>query len=81
MKARVQKWGNSLAIRIPRPFAEDLGVAQGTEVDLSVEDHELVVRPTLAVRVSLAELLERITDDNLHDEIGATPQASAAASR
>ena len=38
MQTKVQKWGNSLGLRIPKSFAEQAGVEAGSEVDLSVED-------------------------------------------
>ena len=69
MKTKVQKWGNSLAVRIPKPFADDLGVDQDSEVELSLEDHELVIRPVSMPTYSLAELLDGVTDENLHDEV------------
>ena len=45
MKAKIQKWGNSLALRIPKPIAEDLGVAQNSLVDLVMMKKTLVVTP------------------------------------
>jgi len=45
MRIRVQKWGNSLALRIPKPFAEEAQVKQGTAVDLSLADGKLVATP------------------------------------
>ena len=43
MQTRVQKWGNSLGVRIPRGLAEEVGLGAGTEVSLSTKDGELVV--------------------------------------
>lgn len=71
MKTKIQKWGNSLAVRIPKPFADDLGVGQDAEVELSLDDHELVIRPVSDPTYSLAELLDQVTDENLHDEVSA----------
>jgi len=45
MRMQVRKWGNSVAIRIPKPFAEDADVQEGTIVDLSVSKGKLVVVP------------------------------------
>src|SRR5690606_40002453 len=45
MRARVQKWGNSLALRIPKAVAEDTGLEQGSEVEMSLEDGQIVVSP------------------------------------
>ena len=68
MKTQVQKWGNSLAVRIPKAFAADLGLAQDSAVDLALEDGGLVVRPSPQTQYRLSDLLERVTENNLHNE-------------
>jgi antitoxin MazE len=68
MRVRVQKWGNSLAIRIPKPFAAEAGVSQGGEVDLVVSRGRLVVAPLGAARYRLRELLAGVTASNRHRE-------------
>lgn len=72
MRAKVQKWGNSLAIRVPRPFAEELGLSQDSDVDLLLEEHELRIKPT-SRRFSLDELLADVTDENIHREVDTGP--------
>lgn len=69
MRARVGKWGNSLAVRIPRAFAEEIGVDEDTEVEMTVTDEALVVAPVRVRRYALENLLERVTEENLHDEV------------
>ena len=71
MIVRVSKWGNSLALRIPAPFAEDTGIRSGSEVDLELEDGRLVITPRAAYR--LDELLAGVNEDNLHDAIETGP--------
>jgi len=66
MQTKVQKWGNSLGLRIPKSFAEQAGVEAGSDVDLSVEDGELIVRPTRPPRYKLKDLLRSVTTKNLH---------------
>ena len=68
MRTQVHKWGNSLAVRIPKAFATDLGLAQNSAVELDLEDGCLVVRPSTEVRYDLQELLEQVTKENLHTE-------------
>ena len=48
MLVRISKWGNSLALRIPAPFAQETGIESGTEVDLALEDGKLVITPRAA---------------------------------
>ena len=69
MKAQVSKWGNSLAVRIPRAFAEDLGVGQNSSVELTVEDGCLLIRPSVAPIYELETLLRSVTPENRHGEI------------
>lgn len=68
LKTQVQKWGNSLALRIPKAFAVDLGLTQDTPVELSLEDGKLVIRPSSIQRYELGSLLTRVTQANLHGE-------------
>lgn len=74
MRTRIQKWGNSLAVRIPKPFADEVGLQQSTEVEVSVKEGELrvaAVRP----RWDLSELLEKVTKRNRHAEVEMGPAA------
>jgi antitoxin MazE len=73
MEANVQKWGNSLAVRIPRPFAAEVGIGEGSAVDVLVEDGGIVVRPRRAPRLSLDELLAGVTAKNAHAESDTGP--------
>lgn len=56
--SRIQKWGNSMALRIPAPMLRSWGIEEGQVVALSVEGGALVARPA-APRYTLDELLER----------------------
>jgi antitoxin MazE len=62
---QVQKWGNSLGIRIPKALALKVGLEEGSEIDLDVEEGHLVIKPKSR---TLDELLLQITSDNLHSE-------------
>ncbi len=69
MAATVAKWGNSLAVRIPQNLAKEIQLAEGAEIDISVVDGTLVIKPRSRKRYSLDELIEGITPENLHAEI------------
>lgn len=73
MRVRVQKWGNSLALRIPKSFATETKLNSGTEVDLSLEDGRLIITPLAEPSYELTELLSQVTPENLHSEIDAGP--------
>ena len=66
MKTVVQKWGNSLGIRIPAIFAMELDLKYGNAVEITQEDGRIVIMPG---RRTLDELLSKITDENLHDAV------------
>lgn len=67
MRTRISKWGNSLAVRLPKPYLEELGLAEGAEVDLVVRGGKLIV--TAANReYALEELVDGITSENRHQE-------------
>ncbi len=69
MQVRVRKWGNSLALRIPKPFAVDAGVEEGTVVDVSVSEGRLIAAPVRVQRARLRDLLDGVTKANLHEEV------------
>lgn len=69
MKLKVQKWGNSLALRIPKALAIEANVASGSTVDMSLSNGELKIRPVEDQEYSLDELLSGITAENIHDEV------------
>ena len=69
MLTRIQKWGNSLGLRIPRSFAADVEVEAGSTVDIRVENGDLVIRPVRRRQYVLSELLEGVNSGNLHEEI------------
>ncbi|MGB7415490.1 MAG: AbrB/MazE/SpoVT family DNA-binding domain-containing protein [Thermosynechococcaceae cyanobacterium] len=69
MKTKVQKWGNSLALRIPKSFAAEILLQPDTEVELSMVKGKLVVTPILETSYSLEQLLEGVTEDNIHAEV------------
>lgn len=64
MKVKVQAWGNSLGLRIPKVFANALGVGSGSEMEVKVEDGALFARPAAAIH--LEALLAEITAENQH---------------
>ena len=63
MVTKIQKWGNSLAVRIPKALAEEAGLEQGKPVDLRFEDGELRIRKRRRKRFNLDELLASVPDD------------------
>jgi antitoxin MazE len=69
METRIQKWGNSLALRIPQAFAAEAGLSQDSPVALTLEEGRLVINPISTSTFTLEDLLAGVTPDNLHGEI------------
>ena len=66
MRARVQKWGNSLALRLPKSVADHAGLEQGAEVEISLEDGHFVVSAVPKPAFTLDELLSKLSPTNRH---------------
>jgi antitoxin MazE len=69
MKTRVVTWGNSLAVRIPKTYAGELGLVSEAEVDLSIDQGTLVLAPAVPYLVTLRSLLDKVTEQNTHREV------------
>jgi len=67
MEITIQKWGNSLAIRIPGSYAKDINLKQGTQVDLLKNADNIVIVPKKK-KLRLGDLLSKVTDANIHEE-------------
>ena len=72
MKTHIQKWGNSLALRIPKSFAVEARLRQDEPVDLSLVEGKLVVTPVERA-IQLDDLLASIAPENLHGEVDSGP--------
>ena len=69
MITKIQKWGNSLALRIPKTFADEIGIETDTPVEIWVLDGQIHIAPIREVRYELDDLLNQVIQDNVHNEI------------
>lgn len=69
MQARIQKWGNSLAVRIPKSFALQSHLDQNSMVEMSLEDGKIILLPVEQPEMTLAQLLAGVTEENRHAEV------------
>lgn len=65
---RAQKWGNSLAVRVPKSVATQIGLKAQDDLDIEVRDGNVVLKPQLRWVYRLDDLLRRITKKNVHNE-------------
>ena len=71
MTTRVQKWGNSLAVRLPKEIADKFNLSKGSSVFVVPEKGGIVIKPIIFKKeYSLEELLKKITPKNKHKELG-----------
>lgn len=69
-ESRVSKWGTSLAVRIPKPIAEQWGVREGSTIEIVTEGDEVILRKRT---YDLATMVSQVDPDNLHPEQDAGP--------
>jgi antitoxin MazE len=65
MQSQVQKWGNSLGIRIPKAIAKKLYLHSGSKIELDTINHSLIIKKS---NLELDMLLEHINSSNCHHE-------------
>ena len=69
MATKVQKWGNSLAVRLPREVAERFKLDEGAAVLIESEGKKIVIKPVKEKDETLEEMVARITPKNRHEKI------------
>jgi len=73
VEGKVQRWGNSLAVRIPKAFASQARLSVDGAVDISLDGNKLIIKAAPRRSPVLADLLARITPENIHEEIDFGP--------
>lgn len=68
MQTKIKKWGNSLALRIPKLLALDANLKLNKVVDISIDKGSIIITPIDEKEYSLEKLLEGVSKDNLHGE-------------
>lgn len=69
MKTRIKRWGNSLAVRIPKALAEETAFGEGDEVDVRADDDRIVVERPQPKYYRLSDLLSGVTKGNRHEVV------------
>ena len=68
MEAKIQKWGNSLAVRIPKYLADLISIGDGSRVEIKLVDRTIQIEPISSHEYLLEDLLRDVTDENIHEE-------------
>ncbi len=75
--AKVKKWGNSLAIRVPQHVAEDLGLSDDSDIEIKSNGKTMVITATPTRKLTLEDMLEGVTPDNVHPQSDWGPDVGA----
>jgi len=67
MKTKIQKWGNSLGVRLPKSITEEKSLRAGTGVSVRIKNNQIVIEP-VEDELSLASMLAEVSTNNLHRE-------------
>ncbi len=69
MLVKVQKWGNSLAVRIPKAFAGEIKISENSSVNLTVLDGSINIKPVEdCYEYKIDDLVNQVNEANLHGE-------------
>ena len=67
MEVKISKWGNSVALRLPKSITDDLKVYEGDILNITIKENKLVAEP-IRKKYSLKELLKNTNNSNIHSE-------------
>ncbi|MBU0648483.1 AbrB/MazE/SpoVT family DNA-binding domain-containing protein [Patescibacteria group bacterium] len=67
MKTNIQKWGNSLGIRIPSTIVKELSLENGSEVEIVEDSNQIVIKPQ--GQPNLKDMIDAIDETNIHSEV------------
>jgi antitoxin MazE len=73
MITTVQKWGNSLGVRIPSPVAKDVKLSEGSRVEIREEGNRLVIVPVEKPVFALEDMLKKIKKEHIPSEVDFGP--------
>jgi antitoxin MazE len=63
MRVQITRWGNSLGVRVPKQVAREIGLSEGSQVDVEAADHRIIITPARP-RYTLADLLKDTTPES-----------------
>ena len=69
MTTKIQQWGNSLAVRLPKEITQKFNLHKGSSVVLTEDMKNIMIKPVRKNKVTLKELVSKITPENIHSEV------------
>jgi antitoxin MazE len=76
MKTRIQKWGNSLALRIPKSFAAEVGLEQDSDVEIALVNGRLLISRNSEAATAIEALLASMAGEERLAQFEAGPELS-----
>ncbi|MDP8288396.1 MAG: AbrB/MazE/SpoVT family DNA-binding domain-containing protein [Candidatus Electryonea clarkiae] len=73
MRKKINKWGNSLGLRIPKLLAAEVGLEENSLVNLTIVNGSIVISPERETPLELEAMLKQVTEENLHGEVNTGP--------
>jgi len=73
MRKKVNKWGNSLGLRIPKLVAAEVGIEEDSLVNLTIVNGSIVISPERELPLELEAMLKQVTEESLHGEVNTGP--------
>ena len=73
MRTKINKWGNSLGLRIPKLVAAEVGLEEDSLVNLTIVNGSILISPARETTLELKAMLNRVTEENLHGEVNTGP--------
>ena len=73
MRKKINKWGNSLGLRIPKLIAAEVGLEENSLVNLTIVNGSIVISPERETPLELEAMLKQVTEENLHGEVNTGP--------
>ena len=73
MRKKINKWGNSLGLRIPKLVAAEVGLEEGSLVNLTIVNGSIVISPERELPLELEAMLNQVTEESLHGEVNTGP--------
>lgn len=73
MRKKINKWGNSLGLRIPKLVAVEVGLKEDSLVNITIVNGSIVISPEREPPLELKAMLNQVTEENLHGEVNTGP--------
>lgn len=62
MTTKIQKWGNSHAVRLPKALVDEAGLREGSAIEIRAEGEGISIKPARQIRrIPIKDLVKGMT--------------------